>query len=436
MYSQLAYFGSILTPTEEQCKKLEQLIVKFVTKGLNVAGSRIFRKPEAGGLGLFEVNNFIKALQATWIKRIDTRCHDNWRIEIKDACGGVWENLSSEKAELLPDMLRSIAKSFIDFKMEFYGRDGNIKFAPVFNNPLLKTSTGHVVNKENLFLPEDANFNQYESLKLADLLNTNNKAVEKTVLENKLGCNINAETYAELAHIANFYGRRVNPEKPQQSLREFFGAFKKGSGKIRKVLESRNNQICLLQNRSFSTHKKILEIDAIINASTVSIWLGTWNKNYLLNDVRTFLFKCSNNILGVGNRVQHINPDINPGCTFCRKAKNLPEPLETFLHVFWQCPVIEKINERFFASFFSVNISRAVFFFGESGISGTATTILNVVFGVYRYCLWKKKLQNSLPTYENILEDFRYHMGIAERCAKWIPVEINNIPLFRQQGRG
>ncbi len=54
------------------------------------------------------------------------------------------------------------------------------------------------------------------------------------------------------------------------------------------------------------------------------------------------------NSLGVGSRVIHINPQIDPSCSFCRKKNILPAPVETFEHLFVNYPITNLNVIRFF----------------------------------------------------------------------------------------
>jgi hypothetical protein len=75
---------------------------------------------------------------------------------------------------------------------------------------------------------------------------------------------------------------------------------------------------------------------------------GMWTLNFFPSDIKTFLFKLYHNILGINSRVHHINGDRDPSCTFCSKAKNLPAEIETFQHLFWDCPSVNAIIIKIF----------------------------------------------------------------------------------------
>jgi hypothetical protein len=55
------------------------------------------------------------------------------------------------------------------------------------------------------------------------------------------------------------------------------------------------------------------------------------------NKLREFIFKFSNNILGLNSRVSHFNRFINEACSFCTLNKVFPAPRETFAHLFFDC---------------------------------------------------------------------------------------------------
>ena len=80
---QLNYVATILTPSDKLLSDISKVMENFVTQGFNIAKSRFYAKPEEGGLGLFNLNNFIKALQATWVsKAYEVRSNRNCKVQI------------------------------------------------------------------------------------------------------------------------------------------------------------------------------------------------------------------------------------------------------------------------------------------------------------------------------------------------------------------
>ena len=69
--------------------------------------------------------------------------------------------------------------------------------------------------------------------------------------------------------------------------------------------------------------------------------------------------------MGTGNRVAHFNREVDPSCNFCVKNQPLPAPLETFTHIFHDCPEVEKVFTRFSDKYFVEQISRENYFNGD-----------------------------------------------------------------------
>jgi hypothetical protein len=75
-----------------------------------------------------------------------------------------------------------------------------------------------------------------------------------------------------------------------------------------------------------------------------------WNKTGLNNRVRTFIFKFYNNLLGLNTRLSHFVIDQSRNCAFCTCTAD-PVPDETFLHLFFDCPVTRKWHDSFLAKY-------------------------------------------------------------------------------------
>jgi hypothetical protein len=74
--------------------------------------------------------------------------------------------------------------------------------------------------------------------------------------------------------------------------------------------------------------------------------LAWWDKNFLQNRYKEFLFKFTSNTLGLNSRVAHFNVNVNAGCTFCTINKRFPVPQESFRHLFFDCSSTSMIQDR------------------------------------------------------------------------------------------
>ena len=69
-------------PDQETLSEISALMENFVTQGFQIAKKRLYTKPDEGGLGLFDLKEFITGLQCTWIKRAFNCCNDNWKFDL------------------------------------------------------------------------------------------------------------------------------------------------------------------------------------------------------------------------------------------------------------------------------------------------------------------------------------------------------------------
>jgi hypothetical protein len=69
LVSQLNYLGSIFTPTEDQLSLMQQNINTFIRKNLRISEERLYLPPEKGGVGFFNLHEFLGAQRCMWLFR-------------------------------------------------------------------------------------------------------------------------------------------------------------------------------------------------------------------------------------------------------------------------------------------------------------------------------------------------------------------------------
>jgi hypothetical protein len=79
LYSQLNYIGSVIRLPNDVVDMYDKIIVDFVRGKLNIAKKRLYTRPEHGGLGLFNIKEFLDAQRCSWIKR-STNLNEQWKI--------------------------------------------------------------------------------------------------------------------------------------------------------------------------------------------------------------------------------------------------------------------------------------------------------------------------------------------------------------------
>jgi hypothetical protein len=128
MLSQIGYLGCIITPTAGQLNRLQKMLDDFCTGSARVSKKKLYLPPNAGGLGLIKLNDYIISLQCSWIKRTTQHWGDNWRFDIKSKCYGntLLANGSTFGNRDHP-VLHNICNSFEKFITAFTKKETNFK---------------------------------------------------------------------------------------------------------------------------------------------------------------------------------------------------------------------------------------------------------------------------------------------------------------------
>ena len=132
---QINYIATILTPPIETRNILSNMMEKCVTQGLSIAKNRLYANTTESGLGLFDLETFIPALQSTWVGRAFNCTNDNWKYDLLINADfnvhNMGENVNSVN---LGSTLKNISKSFSEFSEAFSRVNENYKKIPILNN--------------------------------------------------------------------------------------------------------------------------------------------------------------------------------------------------------------------------------------------------------------------------------------------------------------
>jgi hypothetical protein len=67
LISQLNYLGSVFVPDAITLQEIQSLINNFIRKNIRISDERIYLSPKLGGIGFFNINEFLGAQRATWL---------------------------------------------------------------------------------------------------------------------------------------------------------------------------------------------------------------------------------------------------------------------------------------------------------------------------------------------------------------------------------
>jgi hypothetical protein len=151
---QINFVGTVLTPPEDTIKELSQIIEKFISKGLNISKKRLYLNPTLGGVGVFNLTNFIMSLQVSWIKRASVFKNDNWKVDLANLGNGNVLNCDTGNENSLGIGLTNIVRSFRNFKNAYFRYKGNFLEDTLYNNNRYGAGRNRMVPFDDVFFGE------------------------------------------------------------------------------------------------------------------------------------------------------------------------------------------------------------------------------------------------------------------------------------------
>jgi hypothetical protein len=219
-------------------------------------------------------------------------------------------------------------------------------------------------------------------------------------------------------------------DKPGRSINDFLKGFKKGSKPFRRAFQQAKylgespDKLTIV-----NTFSKITNTEPP-NISCLTHILSSWNRCFLDNHHREFIFKCRNNSLRTQDRLSHfLNMDNN--CLFCHNLTINYKQRETFPHLLRLCPVTSSVLEGFLLRFGIIPPPTIISFddyywYGTIDQYTCKSSLL--IFDTFRYCIWITKNRHRVPRLDSICELFRNIFGaILDRRPGFIPI-IMNLP--------
>jgi hypothetical protein len=422
MLSQIGYIGSILSPTNNQLKRLQDLMDKFCLGSMRVAKKKLYLPPSLGGLGLIKISSYTTALQCAWVKRTVEHWCDNWRFDIKKACYGnpLIANEGTFSRVSNP-ILHNLCSSFGKFTLEFYKKERNYKKALIFKNRMFKRGRNDDgILDENFFgfNRSFAEFMRIAKMKFDDFfVRGRPKSLNQLNLDSGIDFDLNC--YMRIHEALQFYitTRRNDEPLPEQSVGFFLKTFTRGSRPYRRTMEFYlNSREKITENNTVITFFRLINSEIFDEATLKKCW-GMWNNSFFFNPQREFLFKYFNNILGLNARVTKFVAGHPAECTFC-VASNEPLPInaEGFVHIFFECQYSENYRRMAEAEFFpeiagETIVNRKLFWMlgvVPDGLGYKINLFMQSAVLSFNFLLWKMKLGKIMLPTSIIKSDFIY----------------------------
>jgi hypothetical protein len=263
---------------------------------------------------------------------------------------------------------------------------------------------------ENFFR---AHKEQIEKLQLKKLLNNTGEVLSLENFVHSTNLPVNAALYNKLKKILDTATTRYN-HSGTDNIATFFRVWRKGSGKIRKIIlwEKANREIPHNMVKFGET------TDTVVNFETARILNTQWTRGYFSPAQRAFFYKLHNNILGINTRLSHFIREIDRNCEFCNITQVAEQDDETILHLFYNCPTTENLRERYFTEILGRDIGRQEFFGIPDFNRGSTVAIVKVVALLFMFYVWESKKRYCIPSYTFLKQFIQEEIKVMTICNK------------------
>jgi hypothetical protein len=447
MISQINYLGCVFRPNDVQLTCMQELINNFIRKNQKISENRMYAAPECGGIGFFNISDFLDAQMCTWIFRAKKMPIDNWRYDINMLSPGN-DPLLLRTTDICKEshpILYDFAAAFERFYFRFSKDSENFALSCIFKNNIFRDpETGNMI--EQAFFGQ-RNYNLHREtirrLTYADCFSNNNFKSQVQFAEN--GLNLNVATWVRLRNTvlrAKQENRSIitNPDTAT-GIKKFVENWKKGSKKIRKYFSDHHEQVNIT---SFSKFKELVNCDPDFTIPQLGKWLSIWNTHSLSNDFRNFIYMCRYNTLPTNNRLNSYLKDVDPRCSYCRIADAETAQRDSFSHALFECRHVEKLLKKlctFLGMELYTNNFNLLFWYGIANsqpITNDKHFCLILIFDSFRYLIFKHRRRNHLPSEDDFLDELVFFIKNICRASKKIRKYFEDSILARNllQARG
>jgi hypothetical protein len=352
LVSQVNYLGAICTPDNLTLSQMQSVLDKFCLGSTRIAKERLYSHPGAGGVGLIELKSFLQSQQATWVIKAKNAIRDNWQFDMFIASHKNILNISTKDVDIaLHPVLFQIIDSYARVKLCHDSIASNFRLAYVFNNPLFKRGPRDPRLLDYDFFSSlclNPSFCVISCITFTDLF-VGNRFKTIGQLEVTFNSVLSHDHYILLRNALNYFktAHRLSLRLTVTPVAmSSFCKIKKPGKKFRALLGVTNVKKKAENLQNVKTFRNLVEFNWPEDFCFKGL-LGAWNTNFLPCRFATFLFKFVNNTLGLNTRVSHFDGTVDGKCTICRYSNIVDPEDESFIHVFFLCPVTSRWRSSF-----------------------------------------------------------------------------------------
>jgi len=357
---------------------------------------------------LIDIKDFVGSQCVAWIKRSHF-LDDSWKQDLFYYTYGNPFNIRQKHFNKnLNPILHNIGGHAEKFIFNFSVEQENFRKIHIFDNPCITFDANrpHFLKRSFFTNEEWRDYGQQIlNLTMDKILNLNNSVKTLNEFTEISGITVTPLKYNKIAGLARSsvskYAKNDKIGKKTDTVQNFLMRIKKGSKRIRRVLEGKSPTL-VTQN----IYKFAELTNNFINADESRLLNSSWGYGYLQNSLRSFIFKLHNNILGINSRVSHFVRGHPRTCTFCDLVRNPDENDETIFHLFYDCPSVEPVITEFFSMIFNSArdrfVSRHEYFVCFALECEKKNKLLHLVNLLVKYFIWECKIRFSLPTFNSM----------------------------------
>jgi hypothetical protein len=336
LYSQINYLGCFLPKRDIIFNEWDRLITDFVKGKMNIATKRLYKMPEEGELGLFNISDFLDAQKCAWIRR-SLDLNEPWKALLYVKNFGCILNSKARNIDPLEYPISySVCLSCERMTNAFTCVNENFYNCSIFeNSKITRTLESREQCCCNLFSNEFFldNAHKLYSLKYSHFYDNDGNMETREQLRDNLGLDLTVLQYFVLRNACIVAKIRYKKNKVSQqrtvSIETLMLRRRKGSNHLRKLFAVSHQLETPHNIQKFANN-----IDIVITNDQSRVLNSLWTCNYFSNAERTFLFKFYNNTLGYNNAVAHFVRGHSPTCTFCNITNEPDQNPETPSHLF------------------------------------------------------------------------------------------------------
>jgi len=441
LYSQINYLGCFLPFDSRQCTAIENIIGEFVSGNLKIARKRWVMDRDKGGLGLFNVEDYLDAQRCNWFKLLQEgeNCDEQWKRTLKISSNGILRNLRcSWVNKFNRPICYGIAKSFAKFRDKLVVYKLNYWEGLVYCNSNIRTPT----RPSREF--DDAFFNEFitnererkiiESLCVRNFF-SNGEIIGGEIFRYQTGLQLTDEKLSTITRVllrikvhqeTNFAGETSTLTVRDILLnKNYKGAFFRKILTFNNIIENPHNIV-----KYAGTSESVITLEQGKDLNSL------WGFNFLDTGVRTFVFKLHNNSIGTNLRVSKFVRGHSPICTFCALTENPDDKQESILHLFFQCRTVEPLIMEYYSNIlgneeFEV-MQRKNFFGGFNRGEKSTKTVLLFINLWFKYYIWMCRLRKCIPTLGGVRNYIKTKVHLTSKISKKWKMWLNSAELNKE----